>query len=86
MDFQYLARMSHRPSTMHPIRSTGCLPVYQNGKQEERFELKCQHAPTKRLCLSRSRLRIARSSLRQAGGSSNCFHGAPSSIDGVAVR
>ena len=27
-----LARMSFRPFAMRPIRTTGCLPVYQNGK------------------------------------------------------
>ena len=39
--------------------------------------------PGRRDIPSPFRLRIARSSLRQTGGSSGCFHGFPSSIDGV---
>ena len=51
--------------------------------RKKRHEVKGQHAPTKRRCPSRFHLRIVRNRLRQAGGSSGCFHGFPSSIDGA---
>ena len=50
---------------MCPFRLTACVPVHQMVSRKKRYELKGQHAPTRRRCSSPSRPRIARSSLRQ---------------------
>ena len=61
-------------------------PFTKMVSRKKRYELQGQDAPTKRLCPSASRLRIARSSLRQAGGSLARFHGFPASIAVVSAR